>query len=519
MSAISQLENMKNDLGGLPASKKMMLAVVAGLILTSLLTFVYLANQEDYRVLFSNLSSEDAASIVAKLKEKKVAYQLSPAGDTVSVPAEKVSELRLEVAAAGLLHGGGVGFEIFDNKTLGATDFEQQLNYRRALQGELARTINGLEEIQQSRVHIALPKESLFVGQQKQSTASITLKLKPGRRLNASQIEGIGQLVASSVEGLKADDVIIVDSQGNLLSRSQGGSKLGKMSSSQIEYQRGVEKELGGQIQTLLENVVGPNKAVVRVNAELDFRITEKTEETYDPESPVVRSTQKLVDRSVGAAPPAGRDNAVAGGPGKEKTDETVNYEINRVVSKTVMPVGEVRKISIAVLVDGLYVKDAKGGMAYQERPKKELDALEELVRKSAGFNPQRGDQVVVTSMPFNRMDAEQGMVEAAWQDRIAPFLPIVKYGVVLVGVLLLLLLVVRPLVQNLVSGAQRQRESRQLLVPGAPAAAAELNGRPPQPQLTVSPFDEKVSEVDLARQLAGADAKKFAELLRNWLK
>ena len=521
MSAISQLENMKNDLGGLPASKKMVLTIVAGLILTSLLTFVYLANQEDYRVLFSNLSSEDAASIVAKLKEKKVAYQLSPAGDTVSVPAEKVSELRLEVAAAGLLHGGGVGFEIFDNKTLGATDFEQQLNYRRALQGELARTINSLDEIQQSRVHIALPKESLFVGQQKQSTASITLKLKPGRRLNASQIEGIGQLVASSVEGLKADDVIIVDSQGNMLSRSQGGSKLAKMSSSQIEYQRGVEKELGSQIQTMLENVVGPNKAVVRVNAELDFRMTEKTEETYDPESPVVRSTQKLVDRSVGAAPPAGRggDNAASGGPEKEKSDETVNYEINKVVSKTVMPVGEIRKISIAVLVDGLYVKDAKGGVTYQERPKKEIDSLEELVRKSAGFNPQRGDQVVVTSMAFNRMDVEQGMVAAAWQDRIAPFLPIVKYGVVLVGILLLLLLVVRPLVQNLLSGLQRQREDRQVLLSSAPGAAGELNGRQPQPQLAMSPFDEKVSEVDLAKQLAGADAKKFAELLRNWLK
>jgi flagellar M-ring protein FliF len=515
---MSMLENIKNDLGGLPASRKMALTVVAGLILASLLTFVYLANQEDYRVLFSNLSSEDAASIVTRLKEKKIPYQLSPAGDIVSVPSARVAELRLEVAAAGLLHGGGVGFEIFDNKVLGATDFEQQLNYRRALQGELARTINSLEEIQQSRVHIALPKESLFVGQQKQPTASITLKLKQGKRLSASQIEGIGQLVASSVEGLRADDVIIVDSQGNMLSRNQGESRLAKMSSSQIEYQRGVERELGNQIQTMLESVVGPNKAVVRVNAELDFRITEKTEETYDPESPVVRSTQKLVDRSSGAPPPPGRgDNAAPGGPEKEKTDETINYEINRVVSKTVMPVGEIRKISIAVLVDGLYGKDEKGALTYQERPKKEIDSLEELVRKSAGLNPQRGDQVVVTSMAFSRPDADQGLMEASWQDRIPLFLPVVKYVVVLIGILLLLF-IIRPLVQNLLNAAQRPRDNRQI-PPPASGGGGELNGRPLQPQLAFSQFDEKMSEVDLARQLAGADAKKFAELLRNWLK
>jgi flagellar M-ring protein FliF len=517
---MSILENIKNDLGGLSASRKMTLTVVAGLILASLLTFVYLANQEDYRVLFSNLSSEDAASIVTRLKEKKIPFQLSPAGDIVSVPSAKVSELRLEMAAAGLLHGGGVGFEIFDNKVLGATDFEQQLNYRRALQGELARTINSLEEIQQSRVHIALPKESLFVGQQKQPTASITLKLKQGKRLSASQIEGIGQLVASSVEGLRADDVIIVDSQGNMLSRNQGESRLAKMSSSQIEYQRGVERELGNQIQTLLENVVGPNKAVVRVNAALDFRITEKTEETYDPESPVVRSTQKLVDRSSGAPPPPGRgDNAAPRGSEKEKTDETINYEINRVVSKTVMPVGEIRKISIAVLVDGLYVKSEKGELTYQERPKKEIDSLAELVRKSAGLNPQRGDQVVVTSMAFSRPDADQGLMEASWQDRIPLFLPVVKYLVVLIGILLLLLFIIRPLVQNLLRASQHPRDSRQIPPPLASGGAGELNGRSLQPQLALSPFDEKLGEVDLAKQLAGADAKKFAELLRNWLK
>jgi len=254
------LEKFRQGFNTLSGTRKMTLAGVTVLIFASILIFVYFTNQEDYRVLFSNLASEDASNIVAKLKEKKIPYQVSPSGDIISVPAGMVSELRLELAAAGLLHGGGVGFEIFDNKTLGATEFDQQLNYRRALQGELARTINSLDEIQQCRVHIAIPKESLFVDQQKKPTASVTVKLKTGKKLKQSQIEGIGYLIASSVEGLNADDVMIVDSQGNIMSKGQGDSRLARISSSQVEYQRSIEKDMASQIQTLLENVVGQGK-------------------------------------------------------------------------------------------------------------------------------------------------------------------------------------------------------------------------------------------------------------------
>ncbi|MCE5281803.1 MAG: flagellar M-ring protein FliF [Deltaproteobacteria bacterium] len=523
MNLLAYFNKIKQDFGALPLSRRLTLAGVALMILVSILTFVYVTNQDEYRVLFSNLSSEDAASIVAKLKEKKIPYQLSPSSDTISVPSTKVSELRLEMAASGLLHGGGVGFEIFDNKVLGATEFEQQLNYRRALQGELARTINSLDEIQQSRVHIALPKESLFISQQKNPTASVTVKLKAGKKLKQSQIDGIGRLVASSVEGLNADDVIIVDSQGNVLSKNQGDSRLARMSSTQIEYQRNIERDLGNQIQSMLENVVGRNKAVVRVNADLDFRITEKTEEIYDPESPVVRSSQKQVDKSVGATPTAGRDaaNIAARGAEKEKTDETTNYEINKTVSKTVMPVGEIKKISIAVLVDGIYVKNDKGVMAYQERAKKEIESLEDLVRKSTGFNAQRGDQVVVTSMPFDRTELDQGMVGQSWQDKIMAAMPIIKYGVALVGLLLLFLFVVRPLIRHTVAQPQRSGEitPAELTLPDEDGVSVELSGKS-QPQLSMSPFgDRSLSEIDMVKQMAGADSRKFAELLRNWLK
>lgn len=518
MNPIKYLENIWEGFGVLPGPRKITLIIVSVLITASIMTFVYFTNQEDYRVLFSNLTSEDASSIVTKLKEKKIPYQISPSGNIISVPSAQVSELRLELAATGIPHGGGVGFEIFDNKVFGATEFDQQLNYRRALQGELSRTINSLDEIQQSRVHIVLPKESLFVEKQKKPTAAVTIKLKAGRKLKEAQIDGIGHLVASSVEGLSSDDVIIVDNKGTILSKRQGDSRLARLSSSQIEYQRNIEKDMENQIQTLLENVVGQGKAVVRVNADLDFKITEKTEETYDPESPVIRSTQKQVDKATGPVPNKASGNADSTGPEKEKTDETVNYEINKTISKTVMSVGEIKKISIAVLVDGIYTKNDKGEATYQERTKKEIESFDDLVRKSSGFNSQRGDQVVVSSMPFNRTESEQGLTAQSWRDNIAPAIPVIKYVVILVGVVLMFLFIIRPLVRNVINAADSIEENRQRQISSDSGVSVALSGQ--APQLSLSQFtDKSMSEVDLAKQLAGTDSKKFAELLRNWLK
>lgn len=516
MAANNSLGRMWQGFDTLPGSRKATLVMVALLTMASMLTFVYLTNQEDYRVLFSNLGSEDASNILTKLNERKIPYQLSPSGDIISVPSGKVAEIRLELAAAGLPHGGGVGFEIFDNKSFGATEFEQQLNYRRALQGELARTINSLDEIQQSRVHIVLPKASLFIEQQKKPTASVTVKLKAGRKLKGSQIDGIGHLVASSVEGLNHDDVMIVDSQGNMLSKNRGDSNLARLSSSQTEYQRNIEREIATKIQTMLENVVGQGKAVARVNADLDFRIMEKTEESYDPESPVVRSSQKQVDKASGPPAAAGESADAAGGE-KEKTDETVNFEINKTTSKTVMPVGEIKKLSIAVLVDGIYTKNDKGAVEFQERAKKELDSFEELVRKSSGFNAERGDQVTVSSMPFNRIEPETGMADPSWQEMLKTFIPFIRYIVITAGILLFFLFVVRPLIRNISAPAQGIDASQRQRISLNAGSSASLDGR--GPQLALSQMGNPAqTEVDLVKQLAGADSKKFAELLRNWL-
>jgi len=510
-SIIQSLSKLWSGFEALSSSKKISIGMVMLVTIASIVLLIYLTTQVEYRVLFSNLSNEDAGKIVSKLSEKKVPYKISSSGGAISVPEDKVSELRLELAAAGLPQGGGVGFEIFDNKTLGATEFEQQLNYRRALQGELSRTISGLDEIQSSRVHIALPKDSLFTDQQKRPTASVTLRLKSGKSLRPAQIDGIVHLVASSIEGMNPEDVMVVDSRGAILSVKQHDSKLSKLTSQQIDFQRNMEKDLAARIQTMLENVVGPGKVAVRVTAELDFRIMEKTEETYNPEAQVVRSTQRNSEKE-NSVNPAG---AVSENPKKEKLDEIINYEINKVVSKTVMPVGETKKLSIAVLVDGKYKKNEKNEEVYQALAKNEIESLEDLVRKSAGINAQRGDQVVVTNMPFRKVEAEEAE-GFTLQGGISTFSPILRYLGVFALIAFIIMFVIRPLLTSIMSGAPARSRTQANTTAGGAAGeyarqAADAFGQ--------TGAERSMTEAEMTREMARADSKQFADILRNWIK
>ena len=509
-----------NVFRSLTPSKRLAILVVAVITLISIAAFVVLVNQKEYRTLFSNLSTEDAGEIVSVLQEKKIPYKISSTGDSVLVPTEYVSELRLSLASSGLPQGGGVGFEIFDNKNFGVTDFVQKLNYQRALQGELSRTITGLDEIQHSRVHVVIPKESLFVEKQGKPTVSVIIKLKTGRNLRASQVEGIAYLVAGSVEGLSPEEVMIVDSGGNILSAVKSGSQMSKRTDSQMEFQRNVEKNLADRIRTMLENVVGKEKVVVRVSATLDFRVMEKTEESYDPEEPVVRSMHRRSEKSSASdsggestVSPTSGSNEQSYGTGHEKTDETINYEINRIVSKTVMPVGEVKKLSMAVLVDGIYNKNDKGVEEFQPRSKKEIETMENLVKRSVGFDAERGDQIVVSSIPFRKIELEMGPVEEeGWKSKLHLIVPLIKYFVPLIVLIFVLFFILRPLIKFIMT---KEIGGGRVLPVGVAQSQDEgvfldLGGGEP---------DETLKGLDAVKNLAAHDAKKFAELLRNWLR
>lgn len=514
MNGILELANrLWKGFNTLSAGRKLSIAMAGGLTLAVLAALVYVTNQIDYRVLYSNLSGEDASAIVNRLKERKISYKLSGTGDSILVPGEIISELRVELAASGIPQGGGVGYEIFDKKAFGTTEFEQELNYRRALQGELARTITGLDAVQFCRVHIALPKKSLFVAERKDPSASVTVRLRPGKKLSAAQVDGIVHLVASSVEGMAPRSVMIVDNTGSILSKNQPESGPGKAATAQIEYQARLEGDLAQRIQTMLEKVLGQGKSVVRVSADMDFRMTEKTEEVFDPDSQVIRSLQRQSEKFPTAAGQSAE--AGSGGEGRERSDETINYEINKVMSRTVMPVGEIRRLSIAVAVDGIYGKDQEGQEVFQSRSKKELDSLENLVRKSAGFDTARGDQVVMTCMPFRQDITEEGFEKASlWETILSKAVPLLKYVILLSVFVLAFLVVIRPIVRNLLERADRmgEREIREV----SPASVPRIQAAP---SLLAGSAGGEMTDVDMARQLAKEDPKKFAELLRNWLR
>lgn len=471
--AISPTE-LQNKIAAVPASKKILAVAGIAAIIAVIIGIILWSNQPVYHPLYSNLSQEDAGAIAEKLKETKVPYQIKDGG-SIMVPEDKVHELRLVLAGQGLPSGGGVGFEIFDRTNIGMTDFVQKLNYRRALQGELARTISQLAEVEHARVHLAVPEKALFSEKKEQPSASVVLKLRSGRTLLQNQVQGIVHLIASSVEGLKAQNVTVVDTNGNILSRPYGDTYGNHLTNYQVEYQRNLEKSLEERVQSMLEHAVGHGKVVVRVSSAVDFKQIETTEEKYDPENASVRSEQRTQENSSGSSTtasgvpgvlsnlPGGKaeNPQVAGGKGgtsseTKKTQETVNYEINKTVSHILEPVGSLKRLSAAVLIDGNYemIKgtDGKELRKYIPRPEEEIKKYTEIVKKAIGYNEERGDEVEVVSIPFesNVSINEEEITPAKFQ--ISSLLPMMKYVVSVVAIALIFLFIVKPLMKTVLT-------------------------------------------------------------------
>jgi flagellar M-ring protein FliF len=469
------LKKILDPFMALPPAKRWLVGGVVALSLAAFAALIIVANKTDYRPLFANLTTEDAGDIVKKLKEQKVPYRLSSDGKAILVPVDKVYDLRLTRASEGLPQGGGVGYEIFDRKNFGMTEFVQKLNYQRALQGELSRTISQLAGVESARVHLVMPEKSLFKESEKPATASIVLKLKGGKTLRDNDVQGVVHLVASSVEGLDPEHVTILDGKGKVLSRSGTQDAASKMTSTMQETQRNFEKSTEERLQSLLDKVVGGGKSVARVSATFNFKQVEKLEERYDPEAAAVRSEQRTEEKGASSAITGipgvqtnlGRNQqaAAAGPTGSSKSDETLNYEISRSTSRTVEPVGALSKVSVAILVDGKYEaaaagKDGKGGKAkYVPRTPDELQKIEALVKSAVGFNTERGDQVTVANIPFQETEDAASTAGDGWWN--APvFMALTKNLLIGIGFFALLLLVIRPLLKSVGAGGAPTFES-----------------------------------------------------------
>ncbi|HEX2983239.1 MAG TPA: flagellar basal-body MS-ring/collar protein FliF, partial [Ignavibacteriales bacterium] len=300
--------------------------IVGTFVIIGLLVFVY--NEPDYNVLYTNLAPEDAAKIVDDLTASKIPYKIEDNGQTIRVPEENVYKTRLSLAAKGLPNSGIVGYEIFDQTSMGMSEFQQKLNYKRALEGELARTIMQQEGVEGARVQIVIPQKTVFKDEEKEPTASVVLKLKPSFNISNSNIVAISNLVSSSVEGLKPNKVTILDTKGRLLSKEFDETPLSFSSSKQYEIKRSIEDYLAQKAQTILDNVLGYGNSLVQVTADLDFNQVEKTMELYDPESQVAVSEQTI--KSNANATDAGDQT------GQETENSTVNYEISKTIQKVI---------------------------------------------------------------------------------------------------------------------------------------------------------------------------------------
>jgi len=383
------------------------------------MAIISLSGRVDYAPLLTGLDPEDGSEITTRLTEMRIPYRLDNNGATIMVPANEIHELRMRLAGEGLPRGGGVGFELFDDPGFGMSRFAEQLNYRRALQGELRRTIRALDAVSDARVHIVLAKKRLFAKDAESSSASVTLFMRRGRQLSKEQVGAVVHMVASSVEGVNPAQVTVVDSTGRILARGGENDEMQALDKG-LEYQRSLEGTMEHRVVDIIERVVGPGKVSAQVSVELDFTQSELTTETYDPEAVAVRSEQvSTEDRQSGQADqqgiPGARTNlpgAVAGEAQGNETDskrnETRNYEISKNVRHELNKVARLKRVSVAVLVDGVRIVAEDGAESFQERPEEELGRLLELAQSAVGFNAGRGDRVTLQSMNFARPDATE---------------------------------------------------------------------------------------------------------------
>jgi len=540
---------MRKLLASLTLGQRVAIVLVVALAGAGIYALARWQKEKDFRPLYTGLSPEDAGAVVQRLKESGTDYRLSEDGRTVLAPSGRVAELRLAMAAAGLPRNGRIGFELFDKTKFGATEFSEQVNYRRALEGELERSVMSLAAVEQARVHLTFPKESVFLEARQPAKASVLVKLRPGARLTAANAAAVSHLVASAVEGLAPEAVTILDMQGNLLNRPrrQTAGEEGMGSEATLEYRQAVERDVAAKIANTLEPLLGPDKFRVSVAAECDFTSGEQSEESFDPSRSVMLASQKTEEyaSSGGAAGTPGTASnlprpaakTAASGTGLSRQTESITYQSSRTVRRIRIPQGAVKRMSVAVVVDHEVSWSGEG--AGRQRtltppsPEK-LKVIQELASAAAGLNPQRGDQIIVESLPFeSSLQAPPGAElppPAPPASRPAPSLPAwlgplrdEKLLVAAGGALALVLM----LVGVVWSWLRRRRKKRvqvelpQQLPAAAPAAApvGALN-RPPETAAELPAAPPKKSEVVAGRlrETVKADPAAAAQILRTWL-
>ena len=553
MAAPNPFEQIKTFFTRYSLQQKLALAGSAALVLILLWVLVYFVNRVEYQTLYADLDPQEAQGIIQKLQELKVPYELEPDGRTVKVTADKIAEVRIQLASQGLPESGRIGFEIFDRTNFGLTNFQEQVNYQRALEGELARSIMTIAEVEAARVHLVLAKESLFQSSDEQAKASVILKLKNGRSLPGAAAQGIVNMVASAVKGLRPEKVVLLDYRGKILSRNEGPES--GLSAQQLDARQRVEAELAGKIVQILEPAVGQGKIRPQVSIVMNFEQVEETVEQYDPQHSVVRSEQKQEERQPKAerfggipGPRSTPTNNPAGAPAAQadqsagstnsdfvKQNETVNYEVSKAVRHVVNPVGKIERVSVAVVIDN-HTKvttgsDGEEQTSQEPRTPEEMKKYRDLVAAAIGFNPDRGDQLTVENISFQ---GETELIEKpGFIEKQGPtIMMFLRYLIIPVVFIILYLLFLRPVQKSVFANWATTAPAAR----NSPLVPANL-----QTPMTVKQFEAQLSgasphgnvdgdsmplptpnKIDMIRKRviehAQSDPEAVARLVRTWL-
>jgi len=512
------------------------LALAAGGVIAALSLFVRWNHERDFRPLYSALSSEDAAAVVAKIRESGSDYLLADNGAAVLVPSAKVAEIRLQLAAAGVPKSGRIGFELFDKTNFGASDFTEQVNYHRALEGELERTVMALAEVEQARVHITFPKDSVFLESRQPAKASVLVKLRAGAALSAQNVAAICQLAASAVDGLSPEAVSVVDMRGNLLNRARRSlsGDDAEPSEAALDYRQKIEHDLLAKINGTLEPLLGEGKFRASASAECDFSSADQSEEVFDPAKSVMVTSQKTEDIGGGSVAsgipgtpsslPRPTSRPTTGTNGVTRRTENITYQTSHTVRHVRQPQGAVKRLSVSLLVDSDVRWEGAGAKAKRiiEPPSAEkLKAIHDLVAGVIGFSVERGDQLIVETLPFEAtrnpepLSAAPGpavpVPPANWMNEILKS----KYffagtGVGLAIFVVLLFIVVR-LFRSSGHAAPAPEMSRQLAAPGASPESLEQQI---EHQLAEQNALRKKQEADALNALKLPPVTKKAEVL-----
>lgn len=542
------LVNAFQGLNHLPVWRQIGLIVaLAGSVALGVMVALW-SQSPDYTLLYGSLTGKDAAEVAEVLEQAGIPFRVGEGSSAVLVPSNKVDEARLKLAGHGLPRGSDVGFELLDkSQSFGTSRFLEQIRYQRALEGELSSSIATLNSVEQARVHLALPKRSVFLRDRKQPSASVLLHLYPGRELTKGQVSAVTYLVASAIPNLEPSEVQVVDQMGKLLTGSPDSGEL-TLGHKELEYTRVVEEAYIQRIEKILSPVVGAGGSRAQVAAQLDFTRTEQSSERFDPEPRALLSEQVLEERgaprSAGGIPGALSNQPPGAGRAPEQADEstgdqaddeppehvrreaTRNYEISRTVRHTHQPFGALERLSVAVVVDDRRTIAADGTVARQSRSEDELKRITALVKEAVGFTEDRGDRVRVVNIPFTALPAEEPPPQPPlWEQ---PW--VWRAGKQLGGALLVLLLVfgvLRPLVRHLAGPkaiakqSDAGKEPEQLASPEAGEVQSDrvsLSSQREQGALPAASTSTYHRNLDSVKSLVQADPKRVANVMRHWI-